>query len=218
MSVCFLMQFLPWKNITSLFVLRCQEVEAGWPQLGLLAPAWLAGKAWPPWQPQHISPWLKFAAKPGHFLQNETEGRRRQDIHISSGCSRMFTNSRGVGRPASAPSSRESMSSWSQTSAPAPSLPNFPSPPPQFLRALPLYFVPPFQPVAHSLPPTPWLLPPSSSHPALIRVSSTMLGPDPRPGKSSRKPHIHSSGLLGPCPECTKAKLVLIFLSLGQCC
>lgn len=35
-SVWFLMQSLPWKNITSLFVLRCQEVEAGWPQLGLL--------------------------------------------------------------------------------------------------------------------------------------------------------------------------------------
>lgn len=97
-------------------------------------------------------------------------------------------------------------------------LPNFPSPSPQFLRALPLHFVPPFQPVAHSSPPTPWLLPPLASHPALICVSNTTLGPDPRPGKSRRKTHIHSSGLLGPGPECTKANPVLIFLSLGQCC
>lgn len=205
-SVWFLMQSLPWKNITSLFVLKWQEVEAGWPQHGSLEEQDpLAATAHLSLAETHSGAGTLFC----RMKQKRGGGEKPTSPAVVHRC---------LLRPATAPSPKESMSSWSQTSAPAPSLPDFPSSPPRFLQALPLHFVPPFQPAAHLLPPTSWLLRPPSSHPALICVSSTTLGPDPRPGKSRRKTHIHSSGLLGRGPECTKAKLVLIFLSLGQCC
>lgn len=205
------MQSFPWKNIIFLFCPE-MEVESGWLQAG-----WLEAHDLPA-ATAHLSPaevHSRAGSLPAKWHRREKETINTQGHHL-------FTDVHWQER------NKETRLSFQGPGRACPHypralllLPARPTSPFLLLSSCKpsLHLTLAFQLAAHSLPPTPWLLPPLSSHPVRWYMPAAQrLGQIPGLVKAGEKPNIRSSGLLGLSPEHIKAKLVLIFLSLGQCC